>query len=166
MARPVTTPTPVPPPAPALALSDKQASQTSQRKVTRLQVLSALLVIVVAGFGYKSYAKYTLELSRAGDALLRTHGKAIADFQHQQKRIADIAIDLFVGLCVHSRADTIAKEEPAKAEATLVLAEVFAKQAKRRMARNLRALLSNEDKQMDAIAAATLARGEYVWDVI
>ena len=48
----------------------------------------------------------------------------------------------------------------------MVLAEVFAKQAKRRMARNLRALLSNEDKQMDAIAAATLARGEYVWDVI
>ena len=116
--------------------------------------------------GSDIYAKYTLELSRAGDTLLRSHGKAIAEFQHQQKRIADIAIDLFVGLCVHSRADTIAKEEPAKAEATLVLAEVFAKQAKRRMARNLRALLSNEDKQMDAIAAATLARGEYVWDVI
>ena len=116
--------------------------------------------------GSEIYAKYTLELSKAGDTLLRTHGKAIAEFQHQQKRIADIAIDLFVGLCVHSRADTIAKEEPAKAETTLALAEVFAKQAKRRMARNLRALLSNEDKQMDAIAAATLTRGEYAWDVI
>jgi acyl-CoA dehydrogenase family member 9 len=116
--------------------------------------------------GSEIYAKYTLELSKAGDALLRMHGKAIADFQHQQKRIADVAIDLFVGLCVHSRADTIAKAEPAKAEATLVLAEVFAQQAKRRMARNIRALLSNEDTQLDAIAAATLKSGEYVWDVI
>jgi len=116
--------------------------------------------------GSDIYAKYTLELSKAGDALLRMHGKSIADFQYQQKRIADIAIDLFVGLCVHSRADTIAKEDPTKAEATLVLAEVFAKQAKRRMARNLRAMLNNEDSQIDAIAGATLARGEYVWDVI
>ncbi len=116
--------------------------------------------------GSDIYAKYTLELSKAGDALLRMHGKAIADFQHQQKRIADIAIDLFVGLCVHSRADTIAKEDPTKAEASLVLAEVFAKQARRRMSRNLRALLSNDDKKMDAIAAATLASGDYIWDVI
>jgi acyl-CoA dehydrogenase family member 9 len=116
--------------------------------------------------GAEIYAKYTLELSKAADALLRMHGKAIADFQYQQKRIADIVIDLFVGLCVHSRADTIAKTEPEKAEQTLILAEVFAQQAKRRMARNIRALLSNEDSQMDAIAADVFARGGYSWDVI
>ena len=116
--------------------------------------------------GAEIYAKYTLELSKAADALLRMHGKAIADFQYQQKRIADITIDLFVGLCVHSRADTIAKAEPEKAEHALALAQVFAKQAKRRMARNIRALLSNEDKQIDAIAAEVFARGGYQWDVI
>jgi acyl-CoA dehydrogenase family member 9 len=128
------------------------------------KIMSALHPKLKAGA--EIYAKYTLELSKAADALLRIHGKAIADFQHQQKRIADITIDLFVGLCVHSRADTLAKSDPAKAEQTLVLAEVFAQQAKRRMARNIRALLSNEDAQIDLIAGATLARGGYGWDVI
>ena len=124
--------------------------------------------------GAEVYEKYTLELSKAADALLRLHGKAIADFQHQQKRVADVAIDLFVGLCVHSRADTIAKDAaqssstlaPEMVNETLRLAEVFANQAKRRMARNIRALLSNEDAEMDAIAVATMGQGGYRWDVI
>ncbi len=41
--------------------------------------------------------------------LLRQYGKTIADQQHAQKRIADIAIDLFVGLA-YSRADSFVRE--------------------------------------------------------
>src|SRR5476651_649449 len=40
------------------------------------------------------YERYTLELAKASDYLLRKHGKSIADRQHDLKRIADIAIDL------------------------------------------------------------------------
>jgi acyl-CoA dehydrogenase family member 9 len=116
--------------------------------------------------GAETYAKYTQELSKASDALLRLHGKAIADFQHQQKRVADVAIDLFVGLCVHSRAQTIATTKPDLADETLRLAEVFASQAKRRMAKNIRALLNNDDAGIEAIADSTFKRLGYVWDVI
>src|SRR5882724_10908441 len=41
----------------------------------------------------ETYEKYVVELSKSADALLRKHGKKIADKQYQQKRIADIAID-------------------------------------------------------------------------
>jgi acyl-CoA dehydrogenase family protein 9 len=44
------------------------------------------------------YERYTLELAKACDFLLRKHGKSIADRQHDLKRVADIGIDLFVGL--------------------------------------------------------------------
>jgi len=41
--------------------------------------------------------------------LLRRHGKSIADRQHDLKRIADIGIDLYVGLCVLSRAAALSR---------------------------------------------------------
>jgi hypothetical protein len=39
------------------------------------------------------YERYTLELAKAADDLLRKHGKSIADRQHDLKRVADIGID-------------------------------------------------------------------------
>src|ERR1700720_3519495 len=50
------------------------------------------------------YERYTVELAKAADYLLRKHGKSIASRQHDLKRVADIGIDLYVGLCVVSRA--------------------------------------------------------------
>jgi len=113
-----------------------------------------------------TYEKYVVELSRASDALLRKHGKTIADQQYAQKRAADIAIDLFVGLCVLSRADSLLKQDdPAAAEAVLV-AETFTRQARRRMARNVRGLDRNEDAAIERLATMVLARDGYPWDVI
>jgi len=51
-----------------------------------------------------TYERYTVELAKASDHLLRKYGRSIADRQHDLKRVADIAIDFFVGLCVLSRA--------------------------------------------------------------
>src|ERR1700723_3332076 len=50
------------------------------------------------------YERYTTEFAKASDFLLRRHGKSIANRQYDLKRIADIGVDLFVGLCVLSRA--------------------------------------------------------------
>lgn len=113
-----------------------------------------------------TYEKYVVELSKASDALLRKYGKTITDQQYAQKRIADLAIDLFVGVCVLSRADSLVREKHADAESALQIAEVFTKQARRRMARNVRGLERNEDKTIDALAGKILAAGRYGWDVI
>ncbi|UJJ58040.1 MULTISPECIES: acyl-CoA dehydrogenase family protein [Rhodanobacter] len=113
-----------------------------------------------------TYEKYTVELSKSSDALLRRYGKKVADQQHAQKRLADIAIDLFVGLCVLSRADSLEKQShPAAGEAASI-AEIFAKQARRRMARNVRGLERNEDEAIEQLAGAVLAHDGYLWDVI
>lgn len=112
------------------------------------------------------YEKYVVELSKASDALLRLHGKAIAEQQHQLKRVADLVIDLFVGLCVLSRANRLHElGDPGAAQAER-LAWVFAQQAKRRMAGQLRAMAKNEDGELDAIAGAVLADGGMRFDVL
>ena len=74
-------------------------------------------------------------------------------------------IDLFVGLCVISRADSLAGADPADAEQVYDIAKVFTRQARRRMSRNLRRITHNEDEAIDALAAHALEHG-YPWDVI
>jgi hypothetical protein len=66
------------------------------------KILSSLPQLLREAAGI--YERYTVELARTCDFLLRKYGKSIADRQHALKRVADIAIDLFVGLCVLSRA--------------------------------------------------------------
>lgn len=110
--------------------------------------------------------KYTVELSKASDRLLRKHGKHIAEQQHAQKRIADIAIDVFVGLCVLSRADSLVKQAHPAADEAVTIAGLFARQARRRMARNVRGLERNEDDQVEQLAVAVLQRGNYAFDVL
>jgi len=110
--------------------------------------------------------KYTVELSKASDRLLRKHGKKIADQQHAQKRVADIAIDLFVGLCVLSRVESLLQAKHPAADDAVKIARLFARQARRRMARNVRGLERNEDEIVESLAASVLERGGYAWDVM
>jgi acyl-CoA dehydrogenase family protein 9 len=112
------------------------------------------------------YEKYANELARVADEMLRKHGKKVADQQHVQKRIADLMIDLFVGLCVVSRAQSLIEAEPAKSALVIEVARVFTRQARRRMVRNIRACAHNEDAAIESIAGAILDNGAYPWDVI
>jgi alkylation response protein AidB-like acyl-CoA dehydrogenase len=112
------------------------------------------------------YERYTVELARASDFLLRKHGKSIADRQQALKRVADMAIDLFVGLCVLSRAARLADSPGESGSQAVAIARVFAQQAKRRMAHNLRRVERNEDEDMDRLAGFMLDRGSYPWDVV
>lgn len=114
-----------------------------------------------------TFEKYTLELSRVADEVLRKYGKGIADHQHVQKRIADLTIDLFVGLCVLSRADSMEKSGHPNAVQAVEIAGIFTRQARRRMSRNVRGLAhSNEDKAIERLAGFILEQGSYPWDVI
>jgi acyl-CoA dehydrogenase family member 9 len=112
------------------------------------------------------YEKYVVELSKASDMLLRMHGKKIADEQYQLKRVGEVAIDLFVGLCTLSRADALSKSDPKNGQQAVTIAATFAHQAKRRMASNVRGMARNEDADRDALAGFILENGAYPWDVI
>jgi acyl-CoA dehydrogenase family protein 9 len=112
------------------------------------------------------YERYTLELAKASDFLLRKHGKSIADRQHDLKRVADIGIDLFVGLCGLSRAATLSEAPGEQGAEAIAAARIFAQQAKRRMANNVRRIARNEDEEMNRLAEFVLDKGSYPWDVL
>jgi acyl-CoA dehydrogenase family member 9 len=110
--------------------------------------------------------KYTVELAKASDYLLRKYGKSIATRQHQLKRIADMSIDLFVGLCVLSRATALSADSGDEGKQATVIAHAFARQARRRLANNVRRIERNEDEEMDLLAGFVLDRGSYPWDIL
>jgi alkylation response protein AidB-like acyl-CoA dehydrogenase len=112
---------------------------------------------------YENYARAT---ARVAEAVLRKYGKGISEQQHAQRRIADLVIDLFVGLCVISRADSIIRNDPASAAQVTDIARVFTHQARRRMVRNVRGVAHNEDRSIEALAGAILEKGGYPWDVL
>jgi acyl-CoA dehydrogenase family protein 9 len=114
----------------------------------------------------KIYQNYARAAARVAEAELRKHGKAIFEKQYALKRIADILIDLFVGLCVISRANSLIAKDAANAADVERIATVFTHQARRRMIRNIRGATHNEDKAIDDLAQSTIERGEFRWDVI
>lgn len=112
---------------------------------------------------YENYARAT---GRVAEELLRKYGRGISEQQYAQRRVADLMIDLFVGLCTVSRADSIIRSDPASAIEATQIATVFAHQARRRMVRNVRGLAHNEDAALDALAGSIIERGRYPWDVL
>ena len=58
------------------------------------------------------------------------------------------------------------KANHADADSAVKITEIFTKQARRRMSRNVRGLTRNEDAQIDSLAGVILQKGNYPWDVI
>lgn len=112
------------------------------------------------------YEKYTRELARVSDEALRRFGRGITEQQFALKRIGDISIDLFIGLCVISRAQGLIEAGNSNADEAETIAEVFTRQARRRMLRNVRGMERNEDPEIDRLAASALGRGRYGFDVL
>jgi alkylation response protein AidB-like acyl-CoA dehydrogenase len=110
--------------------------------------------------------KYTVELAKACDYLLRKYGKSIAGRQHALRRVADMTIDLFVGLCVLSRATALGGQPGDQGKQAMAIAHAFARQAKRRLANNVRRIERNEDDEMDLLAGFVLDKGCYPWDIV
>lgn len=113
-----------------------------------------------------TYETYTVQLAKAADLLLRKYGKSIATRQLALKRVADVTIDLFVGLCVLSRAAALGTAATDEARQALSIANLFARQARRRMAQHLRRLVRNEDEELGALAGLIFDRERYPWDIL
>lgn len=113
------------------------------------------------------FEEYTSHLAKSVDKVLRRHGKMIAEMQYTQKRIADVAIDLYAIASVISRTTRAIErrgEEGSRRE--IDLASVFVASAKRRMADNIAGMDENDDELRKAIAQKTCSDGGYPLDVI
>jgi len=112
------------------------------------------------------FEKYTLELARMTDVLLRRHGKAIVEKQFALQRAADVVIDLFVGLSVLARVSSMEPDDDVQYQQAVSIAHIFSQQAKRRMNQNLRAMLRNEDEPAKSLADYIFDGEKYPWDVL
>lgn len=113
------------------------------------------------------FEEYTGHLAKSIDNVLRRHGKNIAEMQYTQKRVADVAIDLYAIASVLSRTSRAIErrgEEGSRRE--IDLTSVFVSSAKRRLAENLASFEENDDELRKAIAQRTCTDGGYPLDVI
>ena len=100
------------------------------------------------------------------DVLLRRHGKNIIDKQFALKRAADVVIDLFVGLSVLSRVSSMDPDGSEQYQQAVNITHLFSQKAKRRMNRNLRAILRNEDESAKSLANYIFDTEDYPWDAL
>jgi acyl-CoA dehydrogenase family protein 9 len=113
------------------------------------------------------FEEYTGQLAKSVDNVLRRHGKNIAEMQYTQKRVADVAIDLYAIASVISRTTRAIErrgEEGSRRE--IDLASVFVTSAKRRLVENVAAFEENDDELRKSIAQRTCTDGGYPLDVI
>jgi acyl-CoA dehydrogenase family protein 9 len=109
---------------------------------------------------------YAGQLARSVDKVLRRHGKNIAEMQYTQKRVADIAIDLYaVASCLARTTRAIERRGEEGARREIDLLTMFARAADRRLAENMAAFDDNDDELRKAIAHKACADGGYPLDV-
>jgi acyl-CoA dehydrogenase family member 9 len=112
------------------------------------------------------FEEYSAELYRSGEKVLRKHGKNIAEMQFTQKRIADLAIDLYAVASVIARTTRAIErqgEEGAKREVDLTT--IFVGGAEIRLRETSLAFDENDDELRKAVAAKAYNDGTYPFDV-
>jgi len=112
-----------------------------------------------------SLEEHSVELATQVEVLLKRHGKEIHRRQFAQKRIADIAIDLYAMFCTLSRVTRSIEEKGEEAVAMeIAIAEAFFMRANRRVKANFSAIDRNDDEMLKFIANQAYKDGEYTFD--
>jgi acyl-CoA dehydrogenase family protein 9 len=113
---------------------------------------------------FRILAKYSAAFAHGVDSSVRHHRRGIAEQQLVVKRLAECAIDLFVGWCVLSRVDNELRTKSPNAHHGVAVATVLINEIKRRVNQNIRRLSRNEDIQVAGIGAAVVEKGGYLWE--
>jgi len=109
---------------------------------------------------------YSQHLAKSVDKVLRRHGKNIAEMQYTQKRVADIAIDLYaITSCISRTTRAIEKRGEEGSRREIDLLTMFTRAAEKRLAENVAAFDENDDELRKAIAHKACADGGYPLDI-
>jgi hypothetical protein len=102
------------------------------------------------------------KLARSTFYLMGRHQAKLEHKGHLLGRIVDIGAELYAIACACVYAQTIAREDAARRESAFELADLFAKQARRRAEALFRQLWSNDDASQYR-AAQQVMDGRYAW---
>jgi acyl-CoA dehydrogenase family protein 9 len=113
------------------------------------------------------FEEYTAELVKNVDKALRKHGREIAEMQYTQKRIADMAMDLFgIAACLSRTTRAVEKRGEEGARRELDLTTIFVASAERRLEETVRSFDKNDDELRKSVASRAYTDGGYPFDVI
>jgi alkylation response protein AidB-like acyl-CoA dehydrogenase len=109
----------------------------------------------------------TLGLNKTVEQVLKQYKKEIIGEQFISKRVADVSIDLFVGLSTLSRVDAMVKSQGMdKSKHAVDILKIFTQQAKYRIKANLAGVNRVEDDTMKSLAKHICDKGQYDWDLL
>lgn len=110
---------------------------------------------------------YVGELARASERALRKHGRNIGEMQYAQRRLADMAIDLYALAAVVARTSReVERHGVEAARRKLNLTAIFAGIAERRLEANVAAFDSNDDELRKSVASRAYDDGGYALDIL
>jgi acyl-CoA dehydrogenase family protein 9 len=113
------------------------------------------------------FEEYTAELAKNVDKALRKHGKNIAEMQYTQKRVAEMAMDLYAVASVIARTTKAIQrrgEEGARRE--IDLTTIFVAAAEQRLRAQNEAFEKNDDELRKSVASKAYTDGGYPFDVV
>jgi acyl-CoA dehydrogenase family protein 9 len=113
------------------------------------------------------FEEYTSELMKNVDKVLRKHGREIAEMQYTQRRVAEMAMELYaIASCLSRTTRAIEKRGEEGARREIDLTTIFVASAERRLEEIVRSFDKNDDELRKSVATRTYADGGYPFDVI
>jgi acyl-CoA dehydrogenase family protein 9 len=113
------------------------------------------------------FEEYVQELARVTAQVLRKHGRDIAEMQYTQKRIAEMAIDLYsIAACISRTTRAIEQRSEEGARREIDLTSIFVAAAERRLEHLVVAVDRNDDELRKAVASKTYVDGRYPFDLV
>ena len=113
------------------------------------------------------FEECTAELAKAAERVLRQHGRDVHLMQFAQKRLAEVAIDLYGLAAVISRTSAFIEEKgESGAEREIYLSAGYRSLIEERMRAKLSRMERDEDEVLKHIAETTYSSGAYPFDIV
>jgi acyl-CoA dehydrogenase family member 9 len=113
------------------------------------------------------FEEMTGELASATENVLRKHGRDIAEMQYTQRRIADMAVDLYgIAACLSRTTRAIERRGEDGARREIDLTSIFASAAQKRLRQNVLDFTRNDDELRKSVASRSYADRGYPFDIL
>jgi acyl-CoA dehydrogenase family protein 9 len=113
------------------------------------------------------FEEFTQELAKAVEKVLRKHGREIAEMQFTQKRLAELAMDLYcIAACLSRTTQAIERRGEEGARREIDLTTLFCNAAEGRMRAIVAGFERNDDELRKGVASRTYTDGAYPFDIL
>ncbi|MFC1514101.1 acyl-CoA dehydrogenase family protein [candidate division KSB1 bacterium] len=110
--------------------------------------------------------RLTRKLNEAVIKSVLDQGRGIRDNQILQKRLAEAAMDIFGIIANVARVENLIQRDYSSTDKTILISNVFAMQAERRVDQNLDDVLNNRDEKIEELAQIVYDAEKFPFDIL